>query len=88
MSFVYIAHRHLGNMMLQSSHMYISLSHAELLYVCLCADTQAAVAANRAKFIYSWNFVGLPTANAIILDNICHFVGKGCFPTSALMTSL
>lgn len=66
---------------------YITILCKSLIFI-VCADTQAAVAANRAKFIYSWNLMGLPTANAIILDNICHFVGKGCLPASALTTSL
>eukprot|EP00884_Botryococcus_braunii_P015595 jgi/Botrbrau1/2719/Bobra.0203s0061.1 len=37
-----------------------------------------AVAQERPKFIYKWEWMGRPAANRIVLDNICHFVGKHC----------
>lgn len=39
---------------------------------------QAAVRKERSKFIYMWRVNRKPAANRIILDNICHFVGKAC----------
>eukprot|EP00884_Botryococcus_braunii_P021589 jgi/Botrbrau1/8113/Bobra.0308s0008.1 len=39
-----------------------------------------AVGLNQGKFIYDWDWRGLPAANILILDNLCHFVGKGCKP--------
>jgi hypothetical protein len=42
------------------------------------AGVQAAVQADRAKFIYKWKFKGRSAASRIVLDNMCHFVGKFC----------
>lgn len=39
---------------------------------------QAAVALDRPKFIYRWEFDGRSAANRVVLDNICHFVGQYC----------
>lgn len=41
---------------------------------------QRAVKRERTKFIYGWGKVGRPGALDIIVDNICHFVGRGCEP--------
>lgn len=39
---------------------------------------QAAVRHERARFLYEYADANVAAANQIILDNICHFVGKGC----------
>jgi hypothetical protein len=39
---------------------------------------QMAVLYERAKFIYKMEVDGVPAANQILLDSMCHFVGKGC----------
>lgn len=39
---------------------------------------QRAVRRQRSKFIYRWGRPGRPGALDIIVDNICHFIGKGC----------
>eukprot|EP00884_Botryococcus_braunii_P013593 jgi/Botrbrau1/22234/Bobra.0610s0001.1 len=41
-------------------------------------EMQEAVQQDRAKFMYVWSMDGRPGANKIILDNMCHFVGKHC----------
>lgn len=41
---------------------------------------QRAVKRERTKFIYGWGKKGRPGALDIIVDNICHFVGRGCEP--------
>jgi Exostosin family len=41
---------------------------------------QRGVQRHRRKFIYSWGTYGQPGAMDIIVDNICHFVGKKCEP--------
>lgn len=41
-------------------------------------EMQAMVQQDRAKFMYVWSMDGRPGANKIILDNMCHFVGKYC----------
>eukprot|EP00884_Botryococcus_braunii_P010961 jgi/Botrbrau1/19867/Bobra.0601s0001.1 len=44
---------------------------------------QRSVRRQRTKFIYVWGRPGRPGALDIIVDNICHFVGKGCVPFNA-----
>lgn len=42
------------------------------------ARLQRGVQKHRSKFIYVWGTHGQPGAVDIIVDNICHFVGKKC----------
>jgi hypothetical protein len=41
---------------------------------------QRGVQKQRSKFLYMWGTPGMPGALDIVLDNICHFVGKKCEP--------
>jgi hypothetical protein len=41
-------------------------------------EMQQYLQQDRAKFMYLWSQDGRPGANKLILDNLCHFVGKYC----------